>query len=313
MSRPPLKGVALIVAGTAAGAVAWHWPPGHDIEKPRRVERPSAERADSQKSAGDVPVQRRPAGSAALDTRLRALESRLAAEAEQRQALEGQVAALRDELAALHAASTGAAADHDRETADGGSAPAAIEGGATRAAADAAPPVDVSLSPTERALIAAGVDTAVAEDIKRRGDELALAEMYLRDQAQRENWINTPRFTEELAAIQSQQTSIRDEVGDAAYDGYLFALGRPNRVIVEDVLSESAAEQAGLRAGDLILRYGEARIFHREDLVEQTRSGAAGESVLLDVMRNGERVVVEVPRGPLGVRIGAAQDYPEAG
>jgi hypothetical protein len=33
----------------------------------------------------------------------------------------------------------------------------------------------------------------------------------------------------------------------------------------------------------------------------------------LDVLRNGERLEIDVPRGPLGVRIGPAQDVPEAG
>jgi hypothetical protein len=310
MSQSLPRAVALVVAGAVAGVAIWQW----RAVPPQPPDAHPAPRAGVAASA--LESQRR--GAAGVAGRLRAFESRLAREAAQRRALEEQIAALRDEVASLRAG-LGAdvapgAAKTDR---DAGRDSAAAERSDVRDTATAsehtAAAADLARSPTERALIAAGVDVAVAADIKRRGDELALSEMYLRDQAERENWLNTPRFTEELAAIRSQQTSIRDEIGETAYDGYLFALGRPNRVIVEDVLSQSVAEDVGLRPGDLILRYGEARIFHGEDLIEQTRSGIAGANVRLDILRNGERLAIDVPRGPLGVRIGAAQDYPEAG
>jgi membrane-associated protease RseP (regulator of RpoE activity) len=156
---------------------------------------------------------------------------------------------------------------------------------------------------TERALIAAGVAAADAADIRRRSDELTLDELYLRDQAEREQWLDTPRFREELAEIERWRPSIRD-------DRYLAALGEPNRVSVEEVLLDSAAAQAGLRAGDVVLRYGEARIFNPGELVAETRGGNAGESVRLEILRGGERLEIEVPRGPLGLRIAASHGNP---
>jgi C-terminal processing protease CtpA/Prc len=167
-------------------------------------------------------------------------------------------------------------------------------------------------SVTEQALTAAGIDTAAAEDIKRRQDAQALTEMSLRNRATREGWVDSPRFAEELAALEAQRTSLRDEIGDDAYDRYLVALGRPNRVRVDDVMMESPAEAAGLQMGDMIVRYGDTRIFAPSELVAETHSGSLGDAVRLEIIRSGERLEVEVPRGLLGIRVGAIQGTPES-
>ncbi len=172
--------------------------------------------------------------------------------------------------------------------------------------------VDYSKSAEERALVAAGLAPEEAQRLKQRRDRLAMSEVYLRDQATREGWLDTPRFREEMAELAAQRTSVRDEIGDDSYDHYLYAIGRPNRLRVDDVMFESVAEEVGLKTGDLILSYDGQRLFAAEDLVEQTHEGETGETVVLDVVRNRERIEIAVPRGPLGVRVGATQDMPLA-
>src|SRR5207244_9234652 len=44
----------------------------------------------------------------------------------------------------------------------------------------------------EYALVAAGIDATTATEIRRRRDESSLSEIYLRDQATREDWLDTP-------------------------------------------------------------------------------------------------------------------------
>jgi C-terminal processing protease CtpA/Prc len=163
----------------------------------------------------------------------------------------------------------------------------------------------------ERALSAAGLDPTVAQAIKRQADELELRGLFLRDQAAREQWLDSPRFAEEMAAIEAERSSIRAEIGDDAYDRFLYALGRTNRVRIADVMLQSPAAAAGLQAGDTILHYGERRIFTPVDLIAETRGGTPGERVRLEVVRGGQRLEVEVPRGPLGLRIAAIQDAPD--
>lgn len=284
---------ALLVAGLAGlGYVTWR-PGGTPL------------------AAGGAPTTpRQPAGAAAGDSRRAAsalarqvgrLTEALAAEGAARQRLEERLASIEAQLTDLYAAGADTAA----------SRPSALPE-APSAAADP-PPADAAGTAMERALVAAGIDVATATDIKRRRDELTMAEITLSDQATREQWLETPRFAQAMATLAAQRTSIRDEIGDDSYDRYLAARGEPNRVRVDEVLAETAAAAAGLQAGDVVLRYGAARIFAPDDLVTETRGGTAGEVVRVEVLRQGQRFEVTVPRGPLGLRIAASQGSPGEG
>ena len=244
-----------------------------------------------------------------MERQLERLASKLAAEAEERRRLEQRLEGLATELTALRASghqTPQAAASNREPVADAATAPAASA---------AAGPADAAHASTsmERALAAAGVDPGTAADIKRRRDELALSEIYLRDQAVREGWLDTPRFGAEMADIEQQRTSVRDEIGDEAYDRYLAALNQPNRVAVDEVLLESPAAASGLQAGDVVWRYGETRIFAPNELVTATRGGVAGEAVRVEIVRQGRRFEIDVPRGPLGIRITASHGDPNGG
>jgi membrane-associated protease RseP (regulator of RpoE activity) len=248
--------------------------------------------------------------AARLERRLEVLAAKLAAEADQRRRLEQQLDVFATELAALRGSgheTPQAVASKPESVAAAPATPDVPSGTAALASAPEA------LTVMEHALVAAGVDATTATEIRRRRDELALSEIYLRDQGAREGWADTPRFAAEMAEIDRQRTSIRDEIGDDAYDRYLAALDQPNRVAVNEVMLESPAAVAGLQAGDVVLRYGETRIFAPNELVTATRSGTAGENVQMEIIRQGRRFEIEVPRGPLGIRIAASQGTPGDG
>ena len=245
-----------------------------------------------------------------LASRVHELEERLAREAADRERLQARLDEVTAQLASIGSAPAAVPAASAPPAAPVVAA-AVVAAAEPEPAADV-PQIDYSKSEMERALIAAGLDANAAADVKRHGDSLAMAEMYVRDQATRENWLDTPRFQEEMAAIEEQRYSIRDQLGDDAYDRYLYALGQTNRVRVDDVMSDSPAADAGLQTGDMILRYGDARVFAPDELVAQTRQGNPGEMVRLVVIRQGELLTVDVPRGPLGLRIAATQSTPRS-
>jgi PDZ domain-containing protein len=304
MNRTAVYGALLALLGVAAG-----------VALARRGERAGVEpvggrlAASVSRSLQSPGVSESQAGAdrhaVRLERQLDLLAAKLAAEADQRRHLEQQLRALATELAELRGSG------HETSgTAAAKAAPvAAALATAPGSAADPASAHEGS-TPMERALVAAGVDATTATEIRRRRDELSLSEIYLRDQATREGWLDTPRFTAEMAEIERQRTSVRDEIGDEAYDRYLAALDQPNRVAVDEVMLESPAAVAGLQAGDVVLRYGESRIFSPNDLITATRGGTAGENVRVEVLRQGQRFDIEVPRGPLGVMIGAARGAP---
>ena len=94
---------------------------------------------------------------------------------------------------------------------------------------------------------------------------------------------------------------MRTELGEADYERYRAAMGQPTSVGVADVLASSPAERAGLMPGDEIVAYGGKRVFDVGELNALTLEGTAGESVVLDVRRDGQNVQLVMPRGPIGI------------
>ena len=233
------------------------------------------------------------------------LRAELAAERSAREQLAAQVARLEGDLASLR---DPAPAEASLAAAAGGAA-AAPEAGAAAASGDAvadgapeAPAPGQAWFDANR-LAAAGLPERDVADLRRLFEETELERLYLRDQATREGW-PPGRLAQQMAALDQRFASVQDDYGEGAYDWFLYAAGRSNRVKVESVLGGSAAAEAGLRPGDLVYAYGGDRMFKPWSLVQSTQGGRLGETVDLEVQRGSDRIHLTVPRGPLGIRIG---------
>ncbi len=152
-------------------------------------------------------------------------------------------------------------------------------------------------------LILAGVDPYLAQEIQQRSDQWSLQRLELIDQATREGWRESEQFDERLQALRDARPDIRAELGDTDYDRYLYASGDSNRVAVSSIINGSAAQQSGLQNGDVVVSYANNRVFGTRELQRATRDGQRGESVQVEVLRNGQVITVDVPRGPLGVTL----------
>lgn len=173
--------------------------------------------------------------------------------------------------------------------------------------------VDVSMASrvlSIESLVKAGLDEAVADNILRRRNQLELARLELRDRASREGFLGTQRYSRELAALNTGDMPLRDEIGDEAYDRYLYATEQNNRVKVVSVMMGSAAEQAGILSGDLIRSYNGNTVFKWTEVQQATAGGELGEYVPIGISRDGLPLNLWVPRGPLGVRLDATRLNP---
>ena len=103
-----------------------------------------------------------------------------------------------------------------------------------------------------------------------------------------------------LSRMSSTPDTFRDSLGDEKYEQYLEASGQSTAVTVRNLLQGSAADNAGIQQGDRIRRYGDVRIYNEGDLLNALIEGTPGESVSVEVERDGTIFYVTVPRGPIG-------------
>lgn len=159
-------------------------------------------------------------------------------------------------------------------------------------------------------LVAAGVNPDLAEDLVWRESRIELDRLHLRDQAAREGWLETERYLEAVNRLSKEGGSLREQIGDPAWDRYLYLTGEDNRLSIASVIPGSAAEVAGFQSGDLIETYAGEQPFGFNELRRATSAGERGELVLVRI-RRGDRVFdTWVPRGPLGVRLGMTRVEP---
>ena len=160
------------------------------------------------------------------------------------------------------------------------------------------------------ALVKAGWSEEDAAALVQRQGQRSLERLDLRDLAQREGWLGTDRYREEVARLDAEAVPLREELGDAAYDRYLYATGEDNRVRVDSIIPGSVAELAGLQPGDLIESYAGQALFGYADLRDATAGGERGEIVQVQVQRDGQTLDINLSRGPLGVQLDSARAEP---
>ena len=104
-----------------------------------------------------------------------------------------------------------------------------------------------------------------------------------------------------FASVNSQQTILRRAIGDDAYTRYLEAQGQPTSIMITQVMNSSPASNAGLQAGDQIISYNGDRVFNVSDLRNHTMRGDPGQEVVIEIVRDGNRMQLTLPRGPIGI------------
>ena len=162
-----------------------------------------------------------------------------------------------------------------------------------------------------QALIATGIPTEQAALIQSHLDEYDLKQLYIKDRASREGWLNTARYRNEQRQAQDVYRELRSEIGDDAYDRMLYALGHANRVVVRDIMQNSSAEQYGLQANDRVYEYDGQRVFTGQELNDLvTQGGDAGALALVRVQRDEQQLDFYLPRGPIGIRLAASREQP---
>ena len=280
-----VKTIALVFVGLAVGlALATFW------------------------QGGDEPLSA-PRSDGATDVRrLVDLELALIEERERRTALERRIDELDAEVDLLSEQTAAPAIVADDERADERAARATAAAGQAVAGEPPGPPGRAGqrfATPEQRAarLVEGGFTPQRAQWLMDRTEALRMESLQAVYEARREG-----RPVD--ASIVNEQSVLRREIGDAEYEQYLRALGRPTAVGVSDVFASSPAETAGLRPGDQIVSYAGARVFDMRELNQLTYEGETGQPVVVEVLRDGQRIQVVLPRGPVGITAGRSGGRP---
>lgn len=144
-------------------------------------------------------------------------------------------------------------------------------------------------------LLAAGFSMERIEWIRQRSDEL-------RVEVERKVHEGTGGPMA-LAYSIDQDLDLKNEIGEEEYDRYRQALGRPVGVGIEKVLPTSSAEVGGVKAGDQVITYAGKRVYNQPMLNHAMAESRSSGSVLIGVIRDGQRIQLVVPEGPLGVQV----------
>jgi len=229
--------------------------------------------------------------SAATEDRLLRLEQVIAEEREARIALEDTLALLFEEIERLDGAGSRDAAQRQAET----------ERRRERASqrSESRNPADWMRNYQERRvgrMVEGGFSEDEARHVLQKESEAAFKAMQASWEAQR-NGDNAAL----LNMGNNPQTFLRNDIGDDAYARYLEAQGQPTSIGVTQVMSGSPGSTAGLQVGDQVVSYNGQRVFDVADLRNQTMQGDPGEDVVIEVDRDGMRIQLTVPRGPIGI------------
>lgn len=159
-------------------------------------------------------------------------------------------------------------------------------------------------------LINAGLALETVQSMQQRVDQNQLEMLEMRNQAIRAGADDSLEYSEKMHELNDSTRGLREEFGDQLYDQYLYASGRPNRVVIRDVYSGSAADNAGLQPGDMFIQYASSNIFSMSELRQATVEGTAGETVLIEIKREDNSLSTSAPRGPLGISMGMIRYQP---
>ena len=275
-----LKTLALVVAGLVAGFAVAFWV------------LPSAPSAAGNSTTDPAAPFAAASDRAASAERLASLEDALATETERRVELERRVGELATALDALR---TAAPAANGRIAATATNAePTPAEAQRARFRRDGPPTAEDLQRRQIELLVAGGFLPDRAEWIYRRTQELRMQTLQAQYEARREG-------RPDSVSPFGEETTLRSELGDADYERYLTAFNRSTSVNVLTVLASSPAERVGLKPGDQIVSYGGTRVFDARELNSLTFQGTTGESVVVEVRRDGQPLQLVLPRGPLGI------------
>jgi hypothetical protein len=106
---------------------------------------------------------------------------------------------------------------------------------------------------------------------------------------------------EMMMQVTEPHSLLRPEIGNDEYERYLQAKGLRTTIEISRILASSPAERGGLSEGDEIVAYGGDRVFSFLELSSLAAQRNSGESVVVEIRRDGQSMQLTIPGGDMGI------------
>lgn len=226
--------------------------------------------------------------------RLQHLEQSIREERSARLLLEEQLIVLMDRLESIEATENLPLRSHDAQPAQSTGVMSPTPG--RRADIDVVSMLRRYQQRRIEGLVAGGYSEDEARRLLKQESEAQYDAMLASYEAQR-NGTSVDAF----ASSRDSQALLREKLGDLEYERFLTAQGQATNVRIASVLDGSPGSSAGLLPGDQIVSYNGERTFSMSDLRQLTLQGTSGENVIIEIDRDGVRMQLNLPRGPIGM------------
>lgn len=162
-------------------------------------------------------------------------------------------------------------------------------------------------------IISSGINADTADELLHNLDQQSYRRLELQNLIQQGDASQRKEYSKQLLELNKNKISLRSEMGDDAFDQYLFTSGESNRVKVASVMLGSPAESAGILSNDVILYYDNHKILNWTDIRSASINGEIGSYANVQISRDGEEISLSVPRGALGLQFESFQLDPYSG
>ena len=150
-------------------------------------------------------------------------------------------------------------------------------------------------------IINSGINAYVADDILFRIEQQNTRRLELESIIQTSELSERREYSKELRELLNNKITLRSEMGDDAFDQYLFLNSQNNRVKVSSIKPGSTAESAGIMPNDVILYYDNHKILSSTDIKLASANAEISSNTIVVINRDGEEFSITLPGGILDI------------
>lgn len=144
-------------------------------------------------------------------------------------------------------------------------------------------------------------NTLIAAHLLGLDDGTATQLLALESEREKQAFKRMQGFVDSAENPDSTTEAIAELLSPEQFEQYQTQLGRTTAVKVPSVVPQSQAEREGLKAGDMIIRYNDTRVFSAEGLKFAIKNSPPGEVVEVIFVRDGQQFSAYVSSGPIGI------------